>query len=529
MKMKLFFAMLLSIATVIFAMTIMADNSKTKSPQAGDEYNNIKLKEEIKEKNKILPAKVTIDTNKIIKKFSNKMFGYKYDYMTSRLFMTSDLKDGFPVINDNFIDLMKKEKVSMPFVTAAGGGRVTYWKESACPMAERKKTGPYKRKILFGPLEAIKATRRIDPNAGFSFSINMEKGTPAETKQWVEFLTGDKTTKWGNKRIEYGIKEPVKIVVWSLDGEYDWGPEKLRWNVERYVDAAKKHIEAIRSIKPNAVIAIQGATAPWHKRQKKTWRNWNQTILNELGSKVNFIAFHPYYHGHKPAYITKHYMDKMTEDIKNCPNPKVKIYVSEHAMWPPGIGKGGKHWRTQWYQTHALKGCLATSEWLNVMLNRTDVGMMAYHNIKSGPWRMVGRDKESGKFYKTAMLDLYKMYLTVPGENILKTQVSGQYCNPQKVDLSLSVSSIKAKNGDIYVFLSNRLPNTERKVSFYIKGGAYLLDEVWSMSAPDLHSYNKFNSNPVKLSEKKVKKPVRLLSYTVPAKSIVRLKLKKYK
>jgi hypothetical protein len=219
-------------------------------------------------------------------------------------------------------------------------------------------------------------------------------------------------------------------------------------------------------------------------------------------------------------------MDKMDEDIKNCPNPNIKIYVSEHALWPSGSNKGSKYWVSQWYTTHALQGCLATAEWINIMLNRKDVTMMNYHNIHSGAWHMVKRDQNNGKLYTTGIIDMYKMYLNTSGKNIVESQVFGRYCSLKHIDLSFTVAAITGKDKNLYIFLNNFLPVTERNVTFEIKNRPYSLTEAVTLSAPTMKSHNTVYKRAISLTKKSYDSLEEFKQYNIPPKALVRLKLK---
>lgn len=86
---------------------------------------------------------------------------------------------------------------------------------------------------------------------------------------------------------------------------------------------------------PDAKFAAHAVTAPWNERSEGKWPEFNRIVLRELGPELSYISFHPYYRGMPPSAIAP-YIESLRQDIAACPNPKIRIFISEHGKWPPG-------------------------------------------------------------------------------------------------------------------------------------------------------------------------------------------------
>ncbi len=491
---------------------------------AGHEYDGIKLSDNKISTPESLPAQISIDSSKSFNIYRSYLFGYNFNWRGLEGLQVAKNTSALPVLNPNYLKAVKG--VPFPLNRMSGtSSQYLQWKKAVGPMPTRlaQKTinwaGP--KKQIAGPVEWINSIREVYPAAEFVWTVNMTLDTPKDAGDLAEFFMGNANTKWGAKRKAYGLDKPVVPVIWELGNELDWGSHKI--SVDDYISRCKKTIKAIRAIQPDAVFAALAATAPWARSQKKNWKNWHRKVLKELAPELNYLSFHPYYRGHKPEY-TLQFINALIKDIKNCSNPNIKLYMSEHAKWPPGREKGEKNWRKNWYQTHALIGCLDTAEWMILMINNPEVGAMTYHSHCAGPWGLIYRDRKSGKYYLTGIADMFKLFAMVPyGSQVINCKVDGKYtdCNSKKYNFSSA--AIKGKNGKIYVLLNNRLPNTSRKTTFNFKKGSYNLLREITLTATSLHSHNTAKQTDIKLIDKKIIFKPKLKEYTVPGKTLVLL------
>ncbi len=516
--MRLFFNLLL--------MGTLCVVSRAETGGAGHEYDGVKLSDNKISAPDLIAVQIKIDRSRSFNIYNSYLFGYNFNWLGLERLKVAEKTNGIPTLNQKYLKAMKG--VPFPLNRMSGtGSQYLQWKKAVGPMSGRiaHKTinwaGPEKQTA--GPVEWINSIREVYPAAKFVWTVNMTLDTPQDAGDLAEFFMGNPDTEWGSKRKAYGLAEPVTPAIWELGNELDWGSHKIP--VEDYISRCKKIIKAIRAVQPDAVFAAFAATAPWAPSQNKTWKEWHRKVLKELGPDLKYLSFHPYYRGFPPEYVLK-FVNVLIEDIKNSSNPNIKLYMSEHAKWPPGREKGEKNWRKFWYQTHGLIGCLDTAEWIILMIKNPEIGAMTYHSHCAGPWGLIYRDGKSGKYFLTGIADMFKLFGMVPyGSQVIDCKVTGEYTECNSQEYNFSSAAMKGKDGKIYVILNNRLPNTSRKAAFDFKNGSYVLSREVILTAPDLHSYNNAEKTEVTLTSKAVNTKSDLEEYTIPPKSLVLLVL----
>ena len=458
---------------------------------AGHEYDNIRLSGPVRHAEKTLPGTFRLLPDQTIRSFDAAMFGLAYDFAEQDKTGMAAVVDGHsqPRLLPDFQNVMRG--VPLPFNRI--WLRKDNWKYSVGPLNERvkHKRAPWYPEMIqiTGPLELIRSILAVDPGAKFDIMVSVgDDECVRQAREIAEFLTGDASTEWGAKRIRWGLSAPVPVVLWELGNETDWSAGKL--TLRQYVDSCRSIIRAIRSVVPDAKFAPHAATAPWHETQAAHWKEWHRGLLKELGSEISCFAFHPYYQGYPVSYI-ENYLNVIRDDIATSANPGIRIFISEHGLWPGG--EPGR-WENSWYKTHALQGCLAVSEWFNRMLARPEICAMTMHACSSGPWGMVYPDPYSGKVYATALAELFKLYRIVPfGGRVTDHELRG-VGTAFDGQLSLSAAAVE-HHGKYYIFLTNRLPETKREIRLDLAGKR--IRRVHTLTADSILEVNTAVDKPI--------------------------------
>jgi len=512
-------------------ITFGGDKSEIEVPAAartgaGAEYDNTQIALEPQVTDGSLPAELKIDPAKVVRAYDHKLFGVCNDWPGLSRLSVFDGKAYEPGMKANAGYLAALKDLRLPAVRMAGtDSQYFQWKKALGPVAGREpqKNGQWGAAVPqpVGVVEWIASSRQLDPEAQFVWVFNMTGDTAADAADLAEFMTGPANTVWGKKRVELGLKEPVTPIVWELGNELDWGKNPM--SADEYIAKCKEWIAAVRKVQPDAKFAAHSITAPWDKRQLAKWEEWNQSVLNALGNDLTYYAFHPYYRGHSPGYLKK-YLDDLRDFVKKSPNPDIKIFISEHAKWPPNAEKGDAEWKKYWFYTHALTGCLDTAEWEIMSLSRPEIGMMTYHNICSGPWGFVYPDG-NGKYFATGLGDLFRMFSAIPeNAQVVATSLNGPHTAITDDNFSLSAAAVKDKD-TLYLLINNRLPTTERELSLDFGGLKYRLVASQILSAPNILSANTPASREISVKTETLS--VRDIGkFTVPPKSFVILTLK---
>lgn len=515
---------------------ILAAGGKLAAVGPGDEYNGVKLKNEKESTMVELPVEVTVNESVVIKPWSSLMLGYNHNWMNSNKVITDQKDPKSLKLAADYLDVVKGAKLPLNRMSGTCS-QLFSWKKAIGPYGKRKpmKLAAWVRKSEIsraGVVEWIQSCLLVDPEARFVFTVNMRHDTPQDAADLAEFLTGDPAKNpgggfnWAALRVKYGLKDPVKIQTWELGNELDWGGEGEKFSLVQYIAKCREIIDAIKKVQPDASFAPHAKTAPWSGKSKLSggWRSWHNEVLKKLGKDIDYLAFHPYYHGLKIPGLERNYINKLSADIKKITgSDRIKIFISEHAKWPPRWKN--KPWRASWYQTHALVGCLDTAEFISRMSNRKDVAMMTYHCFTGGPWNAILRGKKTGQIYTTGIFDMFNLLCNSGGKDIVKSTVKGERSIVTKGDLTFTVTAITTDDG-LTLILNNREPVSKRKMICSFKG-KYTLMQSETLSAPDLQSYDTPKRKPIKTVTRKYSDGKQFSSYTVPAKSLVILHLKK--
>lgn len=457
--------------------------------------------------NEALPVQIRIDADAEGHPVRRELLG------TNQNWYWSELIAGMPDnrINPEFVETL--QGVPMPLSRMSGNlSQMFNWKYSIGPTDERtpqtvRHFDKVPKVFHYGPLEWVDSMQQIDPEGSFVWVLNLAEDSPEDHGDLAELFRGipgenrNGGKDWAQVRVDYGIEEPVDIFVWELGNEL----EHDRWEVsyEQYRDWCRAAIDAIREVDPDARFAALAATSPWRPTRDPNvdWRDWHRNVLRDFGDDIDYITFHPYYHGINAVRMTM-YMDEIQKDIVEMTGPdRIKMYISEHARWPGRTEPTARHPRGQLIaeQTHSLEGTLATAEFFNLTYNDPMVAAMGYHSLSGGPWHMIWSDPETNRQYLTAIADLFRLYDDVLGETVVPTEVTGEQADVTNQDLSFS--TLAMRDGDtLTLVMTNRDPAYGRSAAVDLDGG-YDIVSCRVLTAPSVDSVNTLNERPVRVIE----------------------------
>ncbi|MBS1368865.1 MAG: hypothetical protein HPZ91_02810 [Lentisphaeria bacterium] len=481
---------------------------------AGHEYDNIRFEEAARSSEKVLPASFRLLPRKELRSYDRNMFGLSYDFADQDGIGMAAAVPGkpYPELLPDFTAAARDVPLPLNRLWILKNN----WKQASGPVEARvshKQAAWAPARIqITGPLETVRAILAADPQAQFDMLVSVgDAECVKQAREIAEFFTGNASTEWGKKRAEWGLPEPVRVAIWELGNETDWNAQKL--TPEAYVRSCREVMAAIRSVDPDAKFAPHAATAPWHETQSKHWKEWHRAVLAELAGEIDYFAFHPYYHGYPVAFLEK-YLDVLRDDIARSSNPQIRIFISEHGLWPGG--EPGR-WENSWYKTHALQGCLAVSEWFNRMLARPEVTAMTMHACSSGPWGMFYPDPYSGRVYATGLAELFKFYKLIPyGGKVIGHELQGEGTAFDD-RLTLSATAVE-QGGKRYILLTNRLPETGREIALDLAGGT--VEHVYTLTAGSVSEVNTAVDKPIAIRYRKGTEKERI---RIPARSVTLL------
>lgn len=188
----------------------------------------------------------------------------------------------------------------------------------------------------FGTDEYIKFCREIGCEPLIVVPIGYER--PEEERgwwlqnaiDWVRYCNEPATGEWGKVRAANGHPEPYNVKYWEIDNE-QW-----EFGIEKYEACVRMFSEAMREVDPSIKIVVCGGFSE------------DEEFFNRSGNYFDYVSLHHYEQANGyatgPVRLGQQY-DKYAEMFANCPNPNLKLFISEWNLnstdWRTGLFAGG--------------------------------------------------------------------------------------------------------------------------------------------------------------------------------------------
>ena len=462
-----------------------------------------------------------IDENTVVKTVEPEMYGINFEWGDGKDGHVS-IKNGTTEINPSYVEALDG---ILPMGRAAGmSANRLFWKGAIGDYADRTTQKFWWRnpqKQYYGPMEWIKANMAADPNTKFIMAVNLYD-SQENIADLVEFLCGDGTvnynggTDWAKRRKELGVENPVNIMAFELGNELDAGSEG-GWNEFRYAEACKRTIRTIRSVNPDAKIAIMRKTGGGDY-----WTNWHKQVLIECGEEIDYIISHNYPNYPDIGTLVTTNTPKIMADVKNIlgDDTKIKVIFTEHAMYPLDMNNVGT---PKYNSPHAMIGVLGTAEWLLRASFYPPIVAASYHAITSANWAVVY--EEGGKVKRTAIGDLLRMFAKYfVGDNLDVQQSGFVYNKPDNVNyIDVAGAALKSENGINLVLMNQR--EEESTFNFTFSDKSYKAVQMSQISGPTLLSDNYTGKHEITYIEDEKIDTGYLKEYKVPPLSVTVLNL----
>ena len=477
---------------------------------------------------------MAIDENEVIRIADPELYGINCEWSVG--------------VNDNYLDSTEDGIILSPTFKDAWQDTFTFgrmagcssqdfiWKDALGPFEGRKNQTMWTLtdKVYAGIIEWLQSIYSVNPDAKICYTVNMCTDSVENIADLAEFLLGDGTVNynggenWANVRKSLGIENPVNVYTWELGNELDWS-EEPRWKVEEYIEYCKKIIPVIRAIDPDANITCFANTAA--HANGDGWEHWHRSVLKELGSQIEMLAFHYYY----PAgYVRRAdaVLDRMEKDIIDITgSDRIKIYISEQAP-APNVYTYNKEKPYDYCLPHTIWGATALSEFYLRMLLRPSVIATTCHSIDSAVWTIVYRD-ENRQHKRSAVGDVINTFARFGVGEMVKSELE-TFSKNQASDIAGAV--IRDKNSNLNVIFTNRSEKEPATVNFSFKNGNYRIKSVRRIhgdvkSADNWYrkgsqwEYN--NPDRVSVTEQSFESDSAILSYTFDPLSVYALSLER--
>ena len=221
-----------------------------------------------------------------------------------------------------------------------GGYAAQYdWKWGIGPQEKRQRWAHWMwmdyDQNCFGTDEFIKFCREVDSEPVIVVSVAFER-PESEYQQilenacnWLRYCNEPATGEWGALRAANGHPEPYNVKYWEIDNEM-W-----EMGIERYERCVRDFSTAMREIDPDIKIIACGGFQE------------DKDFLMRSGNYFDYLSLHHY--ENRDGYASgadrlgKQY-DNYAEMIAECPNPNIKLFISEWNLqsidWRTGLFAG---------------------------------------------------------------------------------------------------------------------------------------------------------------------------------------------
>ena len=221
-----------------------------------------------------------------------------------------------------------------------GGYAAQYdWKWGIGPQEERQRWAHWMwmdyDQNCFGTDEFIRFCREVGTEPVIVVSVAFERPA-SEYKEilenacnWLRYCNEPATGEWGRLRAQNGHPEPYNVKYWEIDNEM-W-----EMGIERYEKCVRDFSEAMREIDPTIKIIACGGFQE------------DEEFLNRSGNFFDYLSLHHYENENGYATGAKNLgnqYDRYAEMIAACPNPNIKLFISEWNLqsidWRTGLFAG---------------------------------------------------------------------------------------------------------------------------------------------------------------------------------------------
>ena len=223
-----------------------------------------------------------------------------------------------------------------------GGGYVAqyYWQWGIGPQEQRYRWPHWMwmdyDQNCFGTDEFIKFCREVNTEPVIVVSVHFERPAEeyesilADAVNWVRYCNAPVTDEWGAKRAANGHPEPYNVKYWEIDNEM-W-----EMGIERYEKCVRDFSTAMREVDPSIKIIACGGFRE------------DEDFLKRSANYFDYLSLHHYEqaggYASGPVRLGQQY-DRYAEMIAACPNPNVKLFISEWNLnstdWRTGLFAGG--------------------------------------------------------------------------------------------------------------------------------------------------------------------------------------------
>jgi alpha-L-arabinofuranosidase len=358
----------------------------------------------------------------------------------------------------------------------------------------------------FGTHEFMDFVQQVGADA--YLSINVGSGTPAESADWLEYLTTPQPSALGKERAANGRTEPFAVPMLGIGNE-SWGCGGSM-TPDFYVDQLKIYARYARNYNPKQkmqriAVGPDGADTGYTKAVMEAWKN------KTWAWDIEGISLHSYTVGGWPpsfkatGFGEAEYARLLSETRRMeslvsthgavmdqfDPQKKIALVVDEWGAWlapTPGSPEGFLE------QQNSQRDALIAALNINIFARHADrvrgANIAQMVNVLQA---MILTDKE--KMLLTPTYHVFKLYLPFQDATSLPVSYeSGEYAQGDLRLPRVDVIAAKDANGKIWLAIANLDPKQPAEIAVSSTGGALKAASGETLSAPKVDSVNTFDS-----------------------------------
>ena len=222
-----------------------------------------------------------------------------------------------------------------------GGYAAQYdWRWGIGPQEERRRWDHWMwmdyDQNCFGTDEFIRFCREVDSEPVIVVSVGFERPESEREEilenavNWLRYCNEPASGEWGALRAKNGHPEPYNVKYWEIDNEM-W-----EMGIDRYEQCVRDFSVAMREVDPSIKIIVCGGFPE------------DEAFLNRSANYFDYMSLHHYEqvngYASGPKRLGAQY-DRYAKMIAACPNPNVKLFISEWNLnstdWRTGLFAGG--------------------------------------------------------------------------------------------------------------------------------------------------------------------------------------------
>ena len=255
-------------------------------------------------------------------------------------------------------------------------------------------------------------------------TVNTGNGTPEEAADWIEYLTGSSSTKYGKLRSKNGRSKPYELKTIFIGNEMFGGWQIGHTDAKTYALKYDRFVKAIKKVNNNLRFIAVGACADH-------FGHWNEIVLKNIKERIDELSVHYYsirtekdktHPHHTSRYIptvaasteVELMLDRTITEVKKNTNKDITIAFDEWNTYVEA-----EH--PNYIENYNIADALYAGSLLNACINRgnmiTNTGI--YHLINvMGNYRIDGQ-----KIWKTPTTLVLELFTKYHKGEILKTSV----------------------------------------------------------------------------------------------------------